>query len=142
MSAKHGVAFGVFDRFHAGHRDFFEQASTACETLTVVVARDSMVMRFKAHAPWQSEAERVSELRRRGYDARLGDARPGAYELLHQLKPDVIVFGYDQQALQRDVEQRMRAGQLPHARTVVMGSRDPSVHTSTLYPRATPSAPL
>lgn len=131
----HGVAFGVFDRFHAGHEDFLGQASSAFERLTIVVARDSMAARFKGRAPWQDELSRLEALRSRGYDAVLGDQEPGAYSALHEIKPDAIVIGYDQESLARDIMDRMRNGLVPSAGVVVMSSRDPSVHTSTLYPR-------
>jgi FAD synthetase len=137
-----GVAFGVFDRLHAGHHDFLQQASAACGHLTVLVAPDAMVLRFKRRRPWQTEEERVGELARRGYDARLGDQEPGAYAALRELRPEVILLGYDQQSLARDIERRIAAGELPRAELRVMASRDPTVHTSTLYPRPPSAAAL
>ena len=41
------MVFGTFDIFHKGHENFLKQAKKLGDCLTVVVARDETVLKFK-----------------------------------------------------------------------------------------------
>lgn len=102
-----GMVFGVFDYLHEGHKYFLSQAESQCDQLTVAVAPDSVVRELKHKAPGQSLEERMHALTlwNRGLNVRAGDERPGAWSAIREERPDVIFLGYDQQALQPELEQ-------------------------------------
>ena len=111
---KTGVVFGVFDRLHDGHRDFLRQASDLADECVAIVARDSAVLALKNKKPCDSEAVRLASVRAVAgvVDVVLGDAEQGAYTVLKNLKPDVILLGYDQNWLERDLKEKMTSGAL------------------------------
>ena len=111
---KTGVVFGVFDRLHDGHRDFLRQASDLADECVAIVARDSAVLALKNKKPCESEAVRLASVRAVAgvLDVVLGDAEQGAYTVLKNLKPDVILLGYDQNWLERDLKEKMTSGAL------------------------------
>lgn len=90
------LLFGTFDHLHPGHEFVFREALARGE-VSVVVARDQNVERFKGKRPDQSEGERMAEIR---------SAFPTVHVLLghehdfltpvRSLKPDLILLGYDQ----------------------------------------------
>jgi glycerol-3-phosphate cytidylyltransferase len=54
-----GLAFGVFDFCHVGHRRFLEQAASSCDQLIVAVHPDEVVREYKGVAPANSLRERM-----------------------------------------------------------------------------------
>ena len=96
---KRVLCFGTFDGLHPGHEDFMRQARGQGDYLTVVVARDATTEQVKGHRPQQSEEERLAAVRTVRYvdEAQLGGVGD-KYAVIEELKPDVIVLGYDQEA--------------------------------------------
>ncbi len=90
------IAFGTFDGFHPGHK-FYLDSAAAHGDLTVVVARDSTVMKVKGRAARRNEQERLTDLQTAGYNAILG-SESDKYAVLSQIQPDTICLGYDQEA--------------------------------------------
>lgn len=130
-----GVVFGVFDRLHDGHRDFLRQASELADKCVVIVARDSAVIVLKNKKPQESEDARLRNVRAVECvaDAVLGDSEQGAYTVLKNLKPDVILLGYDQDWLERDLKEKVVAGTLPAIPLVRLNAYKPEqFHTSLL----------
>ena len=111
---KKGVVFGVFDCLHDGHRDFLRQASELADECVVIVARDSAVLALKNKKPQESEEARLRNVRAVAgvADAVLGDVEQGTYDVLKKLQPDVILLGYDQDWLERDLKEKMTSGAL------------------------------
>lgn len=137
------VAFGVFDRLHAGHHHFLSKAVTVGEQLVVIVTRDNTVKSLKKRDPWQKEEERCRAIRE--YDENiltiLGDEKPGDYDLLRRTKPSYtsIILGYDQAGLEADLNERMEKGELPRYPLIKLDAFEPDkYHTSILYPRNPP----
>jgi len=94
---------GVFDIIHLGHIKFLWAAKRLAKNseLIVVIARDSTVMRLKGREPVFSELERAEIVRNlKPVDkVILGHEISGQgsfYEILKEVKPDIVVFGYDQ----------------------------------------------
>lgn len=100
------MVFGVFDRLHDGHRFFLSEAQKLGEALVIAVARDSVVLRLKDHAPSKNEAERILELSTAFREATvvLGDRNDHAWEVIESHQPDCIALGYDQKKLETALE--------------------------------------
>lgn len=91
------MAFGTFDRLHPGHLNFLEQAKAVGDHLTVVVARDKNVQRFKGRSPNDNEEQRKKNVGKLGCVDRvvLGQQK-NIYNVILRNNPDIICLGYDQ----------------------------------------------
>ncbi len=91
------MATGVFDLLHPGHVYFLAEAKRLGDELVVVVARDSTARKFK-HEPITSEASRVQlvESLKPVDRAILGHEGGSIYDILEEIRPDIIVLGFDQ----------------------------------------------
>lgn len=96
-SQKTVMAFGTFDRFHAGHESYLQQARQLGDRLIVVIARDETVKKIKGHSADHTERQRRDAVKASGVAdvVILGNAGD-KYEVLRKYKPDVIALGYDQ----------------------------------------------
>ncbi len=100
---------GVFDIIHPGHIRFLEEAKRLAGEdgrLLVIVACDSVVKGNKGRSPMFRARDRafmVSKLKPvdRVYVGRRGDIEKNIEWFLKRLRPDVIVFGYDQASIMR-----------------------------------------
>jgi len=87
---------GVFDILHAGHVFTLYEAKKFGDVLVVVVATDRTVKKFKKRKPVNSEEYRafiVNALK--PVDVAIV-GRKNFQETIDLVKPDVVVFGYDQ----------------------------------------------
>ncbi|KUE73967.1 FAD synthase [Candidatus Methanomethylophilus sp. 1R26] len=103
------MASGVFDIIHPGHISYLRQAKSYGDELVVVVASDETVRREK-HEPITPEdmrAKIVGELKPVDR-AVVGHSGGSIFDIVREIKPDVIVLGYDQHfdeaKLSRDLE--------------------------------------
>ncbi len=90
------MASGTFDLLHLGHIYYLKQAKKLGDTLAVVVATDKTVRKLK-HEPINPEKIRrnlVKELEVVD-EAHLGHEED-MYEIVEEIKPDIIAIGYDQ----------------------------------------------
>lgn len=100
---------GTFDGLHPGHEDLFRQARTFGDKLVVVIARDRTILDVKGQLPRMGE-----ETRRENVQAhplvdeavlgKIGDK----LAIIVEIRPDVIVLGYDQKAFTDDLETHMK----------------------------------
>ena len=127
------MAFGVFDRLHAGHLYFLRQARLRGDRLVAVIARASAVFKLKKKIPSDSANMRLWALRRLGivWKAVPGDRKQGSYAVVRKYKPAVICLGYDQWVLRRDIREKIRLGVLPDITLMRLGPYKPKrYHTS------------
>lgn len=95
----HRVGFtnGCFDLLHPGHVSLLSQARAACDRLIVGLNSDASVKRLKGEGrPVQNEAARstvLASLASVDLVVIFGEDTP--YELIGQLRPDVLVKGAD-----------------------------------------------
>jgi FAD synthetase len=90
------MATGVFDLLHPGHLYFLREARKLGDELWVVVARDSTARRFK-HEPIMSEGSRVALVESlKPVDRAVLGHEGNIYEILDEIRPDVIALGFDQ----------------------------------------------
>lgn len=91
------MVFGTFDKIHAWHEDFLNQAKKYGNFLVAVIARDTNVIRFKSKPPVNDELTRQQNLQKLWIadEVLLWDEN-NPYLLISQHKPDVICIWYDQ----------------------------------------------
>lgn len=146
------ITFGVFDKFHKGHQEFFDAVlrdhAKPPIGLTVIVARAEVVEHFKHRLPYESEAVRLQNVQAKLPDAKviLGDSleQLGKYTEIHKAYEThdlVICLGYDQTALKADLE--CRANEEKHfpwgiSLETIAGYCEDTYHTSVLYPQQQP----
>lgn len=91
------MASGVFDILHTGHISYLEQAKALGDELYVIVASDNTVRKNK-HEPITPERMRVrivSALKPVDV-AMIGNDSGDMFAILDEIRPDVIVLGFDQ----------------------------------------------
>ena len=103
------MASGVFDILHTGHISYLEQAKAAGDELVVVVACDSTVRKRK-HDPVTPEAMRLKIVQSlKPVDrAILGKDTGDFFETLKEVKPDIIMLGFDQTFDEKELESQLR----------------------------------
>ena len=90
------MATGVFDLLHPGHLYFLREARKLGGELWVVVARDTTARRFK-HEPIMSETSRVQMVEAlKPVDRAVLGHEGDIYDILDEIRPDVIAVGFDQ----------------------------------------------
>jgi FAD synthetase len=106
------ATFGVFDIIHRGHVKFLERCKKLSKNveLTVVLARDSTVLRDKGRKPLISEEQRkyIIESLKPVYKAILGNEGLDKLKIVEKIKPDIIVLGYDQDWDEKELEQELK----------------------------------
>jgi len=103
------LATGTFDILHPGHLYFLREAKKYGDVLYVIVAREKMIRhKPKPVIPEEQRLEMVRALKPVDY-ALLGSEKD-IFEPVEEIKPDVIVLGYDQkfseEELRRELEKR------------------------------------
>jgi FAD synthetase len=103
------LVFGTFDIFHPGHEFFLKEAKKKGDILEVVVARDRTVERVKGRLPQNNENARLEKILSLECvdNAILGNLND-PYEILSELKPNMIVLGYDQFSFTRDLSKELK----------------------------------
>jgi FAD synthetase len=108
------LASGVFDLLHLGHVQFLEEAKKIGgrnSELIVIVARDGTVEKRKGEKPIMPENQRrtLVESLKVVDEAILGYEEFDIGKVIEKIKPDVIVFGYDQKGMEKTVKDYIRA---------------------------------
>lgn len=103
------MIFGTFDIVHHGHLNLFKQARKYGDKLVAVVARDARVKNIKSRESVYNEKERKYFLEQiRLIDTVvLGDSKD-VYKRIREIKPDVIVLGYDQMHFTEKLEEKIQ----------------------------------
>jgi len=109
MDIKRVLVFGTFDGLHAGHQFFLRSAKTQGTMLMVSVARDKHVNELKQKVPVQREQERLRAIQKLSFvdEVFLSDEELGSFARMNQSKPDLIILGYDQTALEASLQEWM-----------------------------------
>ncbi len=134
MNPRTVLIFGVFDGIHDGHREFIRSAKEQGERVVAVVARDSVVNKLKGKLPLHSEADRIKELLNvPDIDlVFLGDPEEGTYNIVKEIKPNIIYLGYDQQALFDSISIAIKNGVLPQIDLIYGKPHQPEVFKSSI----------
>lgn len=122
------IAFGTFDGVHPGHVDFLQQAKKLGGHLTVIIARDSTVLKIKGRPPKQGEKDRQEALRHTQIpdEVILGDLID-FYQPIRKVQPNIIALGYDQKVDLKGLEDAF-----PKAQKVRLRAFHPEQYKSSL----------
>lgn len=101
---KRVLIFGTFDGYDEGHQFVVSQAAKLANELVVAVARDEHVRFLKKKEPKYSEQVRLLHVSQDPLvkQAVLSDVELGSYNVIDQLKPNIVAFGFDQHELKQD----------------------------------------
>ena len=98
------LCFGTFDGLHPGHISFLKQAREYGDYLTVVIARDENVKKIKGEYPLEDEKKRFKNIKENSLvDVVLLGKKDLSYEIISEIKPDVICLGYDQRVDEKKI---------------------------------------
>lgn len=122
------VAAGTFDGLHDGHRYYLRTARQLGDTLTVIVARDATVALVKQKSTRRSERQRLAAVAALpevdhallGQSVRSADGE-ARFQILLDLRPDVIGLGYDQPVRVQQLRRFLRSRGLGSTRIVRIG---------------------
>jgi len=90
------MATGTFDLLHPGHIYYLKEAKKLGDKLAVVVATDSTVRRLK-HEPINPQEIRLNLIKElKDVDEAYLGHEDDMYEIVKEIKPDVIALGFDQ----------------------------------------------
>lgn len=125
------VVFGIFDGIHEGHRFLFTQAKKHGDYLIAIAGRDEFVRSFKNKEPKYLEDERVRQLLKEDIvdEVFLSDKELSSYKVLSEINPDVVCFGYDQDALYEDFKRWMSSNSI-NIPTIKLGKFQRSLQKS------------
>lgn len=98
------MATGVFDLLHPGHLYFLSQARKLGDELIVVVARDRTASRVKRQPVVPEELRREMVEALKPVDRAVLGSLTDIYHTVEEVKPDIIVLGYDQHFDEAEVE--------------------------------------
>ena len=102
------MAFGTFDIFHPGHRNYLKQAKRAGDYLIVVVAKDKNVKSFKKQETLNKEQERMKELKSNVLaDKVILGSLKDKYAVIKKYRPDIIALGYDQKVNLKELKNKL-----------------------------------
>lgn len=122
---------GTFDIIHPGHLYYFSEAKKYGDKLVVVVARNATSKSFKGDKPKRNERERLEAVRMLDIvDEALLGHEGNIFDVIGQIKPDVICLGYDQKVLKEELENELKKRGLK-ADVVRIGSYKPHVYKSS-----------
>ena len=126
------MAFGTFDIFHEGHKNFLKQAREFGDYLIVVVARDETVEKVKKRLPQNDENSRLEIIRKSGLadEAVLGSLG-NKYKAIEKYKPDVICLGYDQKVFTENLREKLKELNLDETKIVRLKSYHPEKYKSS-----------
>lgn len=130
------LVFGTFDVLHQGHIAMLAQAKQLGDFLAVAVAPDKVVSELKKRKCIQSEEERVERLRaaKIADQVVLADRELNSWQILSEVKPDIVALGYDQQgvkvALEKHFVQLAKGEKKPTI--VILKPHEPEKYKSSL----------
>jgi FAD synthetase len=102
------MATGTFDLLHLGHIYFLKEAKKLGNTLSVVVSTDATVRRLK-HEPINPEEIRLNLIKElKVVDEAFLGYEDDMYEIVKQIKPDIIALGYDQIHSEKNIEKELK----------------------------------
>lgn len=128
------MAFGTFDIFHKGHKNFLEQVWKYGDYLIVVVARDKNVKKIKGEFSQNSERKRLVEIKKSKLvnEAVLGNLMD-KYKIIKKYKPNIICLGYDQKITIKQLKEKLQEFNLLNTKIVRLKAYKPNKYKSSKF---------
>lgn len=126
------AVFGSFDGLHPGHEHVFVEAK-AYGNVLVILAQDDVIRRLKHREPHEGFETRQKALEGHSNVSRViaSDGGEGEYLCILKEKPEIVGFGYDQQALQENfLAWKEKNGY--HCRVVTFSPFKPDLYKTSL----------
>ena len=101
------MASGVFDILHMGHLHFLEEARKLGDELVVVVATDNTARKRKHEPITPQDMRRNMIAALRVVDRAVVGTDGDMFDIVKQVKPDIIALGFDQDHDETIIEQRL-----------------------------------
>ena len=99
---------GTFDIIHPGHLYYLSEAKKFGDRLVVVVARASTSQKVKNKISVHNEIERLEAIRSLSIvDKAVLGKEGNIFEIIKEIKPDVICLGYDQRVSKEELEREL-----------------------------------
>lgn len=100
---------GTFDIIHPGHLYYLSESKKYGDKLIVVVARDETSKSFKGKNPIHNEKERLESVRMlKIVDKAVLGRKGNIFNIIEEIKPDVICLGYDQKVQKQELEDELK----------------------------------
>ena len=126
------MAFGTFDIFHEGHKNFLGQARECGNYLIVVVAKDKTVEKVKKRLPQNDENIRQQAVIKSNLaDEVVLGSLENKYKVIEKYKPDVICLGYDQKVFTENLREKLKELNLSDTKIVRLKSYYPEKYKSS-----------
>ena len=97
---------GVFDLLHLGHIHMLQAAKQHGNELVVVIARDETVLKQKHNPINPEEVRRQIVESLKPVDKAVLGHRGDIYQIVSEMRPDVIALGFDQPFKETEVERK------------------------------------
>ena len=122
---------GTFDIIHPGHLHYLSESKKYGDKLVVVVARDETSENFKGKKPVHNEKERLEAVRMlKIVDKAVLGNKGNIFDIIEELKPDVVCLGYDQKVQKQQVEDELDKRGIK-AEVIRIGAYKPNVYKSS-----------
>ena len=124
---------GTFDIIHPGHLYYLSEAKKYGGKLIVVVARDETSKTFKGKEPIHNEKERLEAVRMlKIVDEAVLGKQGNIFDIIEEIKPDVICLGYDQNIQKQQLENELKKRGIK-ANVIRIGSYMPNLYKSSKF---------
>ena len=122
---------GTFDIIHPGHLYYLSEAKKYGDKLIVVVARDRTSESFKGKKPIHSEKERLESVSMlKHVDSAVLGKQGNIFDIIQNVKPDVICLGYDQKLRKDQLESELSKRSI-NSRVIRIGAYMQNVYKSS-----------
>ena len=125
------VVAGTFEIIHPGHIYLFKEAAKY-GVVYVIVARDKNVEKFKGRKPIIPESQRLEVVKSIRYVdyAILGDENDILRPII-EIKPDIIILGYDQKINEEWLKKELESRGLKHVKIIRLGKLEGELYSSS-----------
>ena len=124
---------GTFDIIHSGHIYYLSEAKKHGDKLIAVVARDKTSEAFKGKKPAHNEKERLETVSMlKAVDSAVLGKPGNIFEIIKEIKPEVICLGYDQNVKESELESELRKRSIK-SKVVRIGAYMPNVYKSSKF---------
>ena len=122
---------GTFDIIHKGHLYYLSQAKKYGDKLIVVVARDKTSHKFKGRKPINNERKRLQAVSKlKIVDKAVLGRHGNIFNIIEEIKPDVICLGYDQKVKIHDLRKELIKRSI-RAKVVRIKAYKPEIYKSS-----------